>query len=276
MSGERAERSRYVLATGSEAVDRLRAVNDVHGADTARLLRRAGLRRGLRVADIGCGSGFVSCWMARRVGPEGSVTAIDISAGQVQQARRLAEQRRLTNVEFFVAGAHDTGLPRASFDIVFSRFVLMHVQQPQEALAEMAAVVRPGGALVVEDGDFTSPFCEPPCYGFDRVFDLYRALGESRGLDFRIGPKLYRMVLAAGLEKVEVACVQPVFVRGLPKRLPQWTLEECMDGLVSTGLAERQEVELLITEMDALAGDDTVMFGMARMTQVIGRKPAAS
>ncbi|HSV73930.1 MAG TPA: methyltransferase domain-containing protein [Chthonomonadales bacterium] len=273
MSGARAERPPYVLATGRAAVERLRAVNDVHGADSARLLRRAGLRSGMHVADIGCGCGLVACSMARRVGPTGSVTAIDISEGQVEQARHMAARRRLGNVRFAVAGAHDTGLPRQSFDLVFSRFVLMHVQRPQAALEEMASLVRPGGVLVVEDGDFSEPFCEPPTYGFDRVFELYRALGETRGLDFRIGPKLYRMCLAAGLEQIEVAIAQPVFVRGLPKRLPQWTLEECIDALEAAGLADRPEVELLITEMDGLARDDTVMFGMARMTQVLGRKP---
>src|SRR5207244_12522430 len=59
-----------------------------------------------------------------------------------------------------------------------------------------------------EDGDFTSPFCEPPLSAFDRLFELYRAIGERRGQDFRIGPKLYRMFRGAGFESPQVTLAQ--------------------------------------------------------------------
>ena len=43
-------------------------VNEVHGPDTRAFLQRAGLKSGMRVADIGCGIGTISCWMAEQVG----------------------------------------------------------------------------------------------------------------------------------------------------------------------------------------------------------------
>ncbi|HXG24926.1 MAG TPA: methyltransferase domain-containing protein, partial [Chthonomonadales bacterium] len=78
--------TRYVLATGEGGAERLRVVQSVHGPDTERLLLRVGLTQGMKVADIGCGIGTISCWMAQQVGPTGAVYGIDISPEQIALA----------------------------------------------------------------------------------------------------------------------------------------------------------------------------------------------
>jgi len=262
---------RYVLARGDEGAHRLRVVNGVHGPDSQRFLLAAGLRPGLRVADIGCGVGAMTAWIAQQVGPTGEVVGVDISADQVRKAQETVDAAGLTNVRFVVAGAADTGLPRQSFDLVYTRFVLMHLPDPVQALRELRNLLRPGGVLACEDGDFTRPFCEPPSIAFDRCFELYRAIGEQRGLDFRIGPKLYRMFLAAGFSEPVVTLVQPVFVQGEEKRLPDWTLQESAPALIQAGLATAEEITDVAAQLKALAEDPTSLFGMAQMTQVYGR-----
>ena len=260
--------SRYVLATGDEAAYRLRIVNEVHGADTEAFLKRAGIRRGLRVADIGCGVGVVSAWIAEQIGPEGELIGLDISAAQVEKARSTAEERGILHSRFETASADSTGLPPDSFDLVFCRFVLMHMERPENAVGEMRRILKPGGVLAVEDGDFTSPWCHPPLPAFDRVFELYRALGDERGQRFTIGRELYRLVLDAGFREPEVTLSQPVFNTGDAKRLPEWTLTECAAALIDAGLAAEQEIERLATELKSYAEDTTTLIAMARMTQV--------
>src|SRR5262249_19325895 len=125
---------RYVLATGAEAAHRLRVVNSVHGADTEAFLRRGGPKARMRVGGLGCGGGVLSCWMAQQ-GAE--VVGVDVSAGQVEQARLAAQQEGRANAQFVRASAYETGLESEAFDLVFSRFLLMHVQRPAEALTEM-------------------------------------------------------------------------------------------------------------------------------------------
>lgn len=263
---------RYVLARGDEGAYRLRVVNSVHGPDTEAFLVRAGLRPGMRVADIGCGVGAVTAWIARQVGPEGEVVGVDLGPEQVRKAREYVAEEGLSNVRFVAGNAADTGLARGAFDLVFCRFVLMHVPDPVAVLREMRALVRPGGVLACEDGDFTRPFSEPPSAAFDRTFELYRAIGERRGLDFRIGPKLYRMFLEAGFAQPEVTLAQPVFVRGDAKRLPEWTLMESASALIEAGLATAEEIAAVAAEMKAFAEDETTLFGMALMTQVWARR----
>ena len=266
-------RNRYVLATGAEAAARLRVVHAVHGPDTRHLLTRVGLTRGMRAADIGCGVGVITHWMARRVGPTGSVTGVDISADQIAAARNATPRHLAHRVQFVAAPGEDTGLPGDHFDLTFCRFLLMHSADPEGCLREMVRITRPGGVIVCEEGDFSSPFCDPPSRAFDRSFELYRALGASRGLDFIIGRRLYRLFLQMGLPEPGVRLVQPVFAKEPGKDLPRWTLEEFAQSAIEAGLTTPAEIAELLVEMARLTKDPTVLFGMARMTQVWATKP---
>jgi tRNA A58 N-methylase Trm61 len=58
----------YILTTGAQDVERLRLLNLVYGPASHAVLRQAGLAEGLRVAEMGCGTGNVTCWIARQVG----------------------------------------------------------------------------------------------------------------------------------------------------------------------------------------------------------------
>ncbi len=259
---------RYVLATGTEGEQRLAVVNEVHGPDTRAFLLRAGLRPGMHVADIGCGIGTISCWMAEQVGAEGAVFGVDVSAEQIATAQRRAEAAGIGNVTFASASAYDTGLEAEGFDLVFCRFVLMHLQRPEEALREMRTLLRPGGILAVEDGDFTALFCYPPLPAFDRCMELYRAAGERHGADFEIGRRLYALVRAVGFDSAEAAMAQPVFVRGEAKRLPEWTLAESAGLLAEAQLTTSAEIAELVAELHAFTTRDGTVIGMARMMQV--------
>jgi hypothetical protein len=68
--------ARYLLATGAQEVERLRLLEEAYGPQSQALLRRASLREGLRVVEVGCGSGNVTCWLAAQVG-----AAITIAPG---------------------------------------------------------------------------------------------------------------------------------------------------------------------------------------------------
>src|SRR5215475_8197758 len=95
----------YILATGGKDVKRLRLLHEVYGPGTKALFHRVGLRDGLRVAEIGCGSGNTACWVAQQVAPSGSVVAIDVSPDQIEVARKHAQCRHLRNIDFQVADA---------------------------------------------------------------------------------------------------------------------------------------------------------------------------
>src|SRR5260370_42418454 len=87
-SDDAAPQSTYVLATGAgDPAARLRLVDEVYGASTRQMLLEAGLRPGMRVLDVVCGVGTVSCWMAGQGGPTGQAVAVDICSAQWDVAR---------------------------------------------------------------------------------------------------------------------------------------------------------------------------------------------
>jgi len=77
----------------------------------------------MRVADIGCGVGTVTAWLAKIVGSDGSVVGIDESGAQLSEAREQLNGDG-DNVSFVQASAMDVGLPAESFDLVYCRFLL--------------------------------------------------------------------------------------------------------------------------------------------------------
>ena len=142
----------YVLATGKSAANRLRILHSLYGPGARRALLQAGIQPGMRVADIGCGVGTVTTLLAELVGPTGQAVGVDFSGAQIAQAREFAPSE-FSNVSFIEASATDTGLPYESFDLVYCRFLLIHLTEPGLALREMHNLLKPGGILVCEDGD---------------------------------------------------------------------------------------------------------------------------
>jgi SAM-dependent methyltransferase len=261
----------YALATGEAAADRLRILQNVYGPGTRRVLLEAGLRRGMRVADVGCGVGKVTAQLVELVGPEGHVVGIDASGDQLAQAR--AHLNGEPNVSFVQASAINTGLPLESFDLVYSRFLLIHLADPERALREMRALLRPCAILVCEDGDLTTSGSTPPS-ALGAFADLWGRLGPGRGVDYALGRRLFHLVAAAGFPEPEVTFNQPVLARGENKRLLELTVAEAGPAFIAAGLITAEELEGTLAEMRRLAADGSVLAVMPRMTQVWARKPA--
>jgi SAM-dependent methyltransferase len=262
----------YVLATGQAADYRLRLLHDLYGPGTRRLLLEAGLRRGMHVADVGCGVGLVTALLADLVGPEGHVVGIDASAAQLAQARERMPPGS-GNIDFVEASATDTGLPPASFNFVYCRFLLIHLPEPEWALREMGALLKPNGILVCEDSDLTSAGSEPPS-ALDAFADLWGRLSPARGVDYTLGRRLYQMVQAAGFPAPEITFNQPVQARGEKKRFLALSVAEAGPAFVEAGLITAEKLESTLVEMRRLNADETVLAIMPRMAQVWARKPA--
>jgi SAM-dependent methyltransferase len=262
----------YVLATGEAGAYRLRLLHNLYGPGTRRVLLAAGLRRGMRAADLGCGVGTVTALLSELVGPDGLVVGIDASGAQLASACGRLNGRG-ANGRFLEASATATGLPRELFDLVYCRFLLIHLPEPERALREMRALLRPGGILVCEDGDLTSAGSEPPS-ALGAFADLFGRLGPARGVDYTLGRRLFHLVGAAGFPQPEISFNQPVLARGETKRLLELSVAEAGPAFIDAGLITAQELEHTLVEMHRLAADETVVAVMPRMAQVWARKPA--
>ena len=262
---------RYTMLTGELGVHRLSILNSIHKPYTEFFFKQVGLQPGMVVADIGCGTGNVTNWLAQQVGYNGCVKGVDISTEQLKQAQHNAEVQGLNNVTFSLASAYDTGLPYNFFDLVYCRFLLMHLTRPMEALYHMQALLKPGGILVCEEADLSCRFCDPPNSAFERCFELFLALNDIRGQHLHLGLTLYRFFQQMGLTPF-VYLVQPVALCEENKRLVDLTLFEAVDALLEAKLTTLEEINQTINQIRALAADEKTVFGIPRVTQIWARK----
>jgi ubiquinone/menaquinone biosynthesis C-methylase UbiE len=261
----------YAFATGSAAVRRLMLLHNIYSPAGRRILLRAGLRPSMRVADFGCGVGAMTSMLARMVGPTGSVTGVDVSGAQLDQARKLCLWSGLMNTSFREADACNSGLPRGSFDLVYCRFLLHHLPDPRACLREMRDILKPGGILVVEDGDLASA-TSVPATSLDAFATLFTRLGYARGLNYSIARDLYHMVKAAGFASPEIDIHQPAIPRGGNRLLLKWSVAEAGPALISAGLITFEQLEETLTDMQAATDDPDVLVFAPRMSQVWARK----
>ena len=114
---------------------------------TATAIDFAAPRTGDRVVDIGCGCGATLLELSPRVGPQGKVLGVDISAVMLEAARRRVAAQGRGNTELLRADAATHPFEPATFDLAFSRFGVMFFDDSVHAFAAIRRSLRPGGRL---------------------------------------------------------------------------------------------------------------------------------
>jgi SAM-dependent methyltransferase len=126
----------------SKMTIQLQAITDV-------LLEAAHVRPGLRILDLGSGTGQPALDLARATGPRGQVVATDLSAAMLTIAEKHARTAGLTNMAFRQADAEALPFADESFDAVTSRLGAMYFVDMQRALGEVRRVLQPGGHVAL-------------------------------------------------------------------------------------------------------------------------------
>lgn len=125
-----------------------------------------------RVLEIGCGTGATLRMLVRRSDFTGKATGVDHSPVFIDAASNFARAENLGNrIVFKVGDAHKLDFSDASFDAVIAHTLISHVTDPAGVIREMARVVRPGGVVVIFDGDYASLSYAFPDHDFGRRMD---------------------------------------------------------------------------------------------------------
>ena len=164
---------------------------------TAEVFRRAGLRAGMTVLDIGSGVGDVSLLAARLVGPKGAVLGIDRAASSVQTANGRATALGINHVRFEQADL-DRFEADQTFDALVGRLVLLYLVDPADILRRLSRHLRPGGIVAFQEFDMTATSQVPPGELFLKVRGWLLAAFTAAGAQLDMGTKLYSSFLRAG------------------------------------------------------------------------------
>jgi ubiquinone/menaquinone biosynthesis C-methylase UbiE len=118
------------------------------------MIQRSGIREGMKVLEIGCGSGAFTTFVARAVGEKGEVHALDIQPAMLAQLRkklRKPENQNIQNVELHEGSAYELPFDESSLDLVYLVSVLPEIPDQARTLAEVRRVLEPGGILAVTE-----------------------------------------------------------------------------------------------------------------------------
>ncbi len=188
----------YAPGHSARELDRLSLQARMYEPFTRQLFREAGLRSGMRVLDVGCGSGDVALLAGELVGPTGAVVGIDRAVAAIVRAKARAESQRMSNVQF-VEGDPTMIRLDDGFDAIVGRLILMYYPDPIDALRKLLAHLRPGGIVAFQEFDASGCKSHPASPTYERCTNWIIPALHLSGADSHVGLKLYRIFRSSGL-----------------------------------------------------------------------------
>jgi len=264
----------YLLGYRHAEQERLERQADELAPESEWLFGQIGVRAGWRVVEIGCGPRGCLGLLSKRVGPTGTVVGVERSAEQAERARQFVAESRFANVQVLDTDARSLELPERTFDLATARLVLTNVPRPEEVLAQMVRLVRPGGFIALHEPDPTTARCDPPLSAQTRLMEILNSYAELSGIDRSIGLRVPRMLRELGLLDIRVNPLVHVYPPGHGRRMLVYEFaDNARDRILERGLvAEAELAELMATLKRHLENPCTLVVS-SLFLQTWGRMP---
>jgi 2-polyprenyl-3-methyl-5-hydroxy-6-metoxy-1,4-benzoquinol methylase len=188
----------YALGHSEQELQRLSRQGQALGPFTRQLFEEAGINRGMRVLDVGCGSGDVAFLAADLVGPSGKVVGVDRERKAVDWANARTHSQGTTNVNFVEGDPAEMEFDQ-QFDAIIGRLVLMYYPDPIDTIRKLMRHVRPEGLIVFQEMDLANARSLPVAPLFERSVTWIKQTLSATGARTRLGLELYPAFVAAGL-----------------------------------------------------------------------------
>ena len=164
---------------------------------------QVGLTPGLRVLDLGCGSGMISQAIAEWVYP-GQVVGVDISEDLLTTAKQLQSEKGINNLNFEQGNVYNLKFNDNFFDFIYSRLLFQHLQHPEKVLQELYRVLKPDGKICLIDVDDDWFGLHPEPTSFQSLRQKIAKARQDMGGDPWVGQKLGTYLSKAGFRNVQV------------------------------------------------------------------------
>ncbi len=167
-------------------------------SDPASNLSKLGLNEGMRVVDLGAGSGFYTFEAARRVGGSGRVYSIDVVKDLLERIRSVGKSSGLNNIEVIWGNFEKIGgtkIGEAMADRVIASNVLFQVGKTDEFVLEIKRILKPGGKVLVIDWSEISPLSPKTIVTSNKAQMLFEKAGFKIDQTFNAGDHHYGLVL---------------------------------------------------------------------------------
>jgi len=206
---------------------------------------------GARVLDVGSGQGNTTRCLAETLGADECI-GIEYDSRLVDYAQTRPDNP--AHVRFQQGDATALPFPDASFDLVFCRYLLLHMTDPMRVVREMMRVVRPGGFIVAYEGDVTSTTTShPPCAALETIHRMLLALFQNPAA----GRRLVHYLREAGATEIRAGAWTGLeYDTTTIKRMYRLTAEATGPTAAANGILTASEAEEMIAGLIRLEADD--------------------
>jgi SAM-dependent methyltransferase len=265
----------YILGCDPRELERLHFQHKAWIAHAYALWKRAGLRKGQTVLDLGCGPGFTSFELAQVVGPTGRVIAREQSAAFCGFLSSERDRRGLRQVEPSLGSVETLELADASLDAVYSRWLFCWLRGAREVLALVTRAVRPGGVIVLQEYLDWAAMKHIPCSeAFERSVEACMKSWAEGGGNINVAEEIPAFAQDCGLV---VEHFEPIArigrVGSLEWRWLEHFFRNYLPKLVERGLLPPGELRECLAAWDQREGDDERMCLAPMMADILLRRP---
>lgn len=142
----------YVLGTDAAEMNRLKRQHELWKTELLKLWQQAQFKAGHKLLDLGCGPGFTTLDMARWLGPQSEITAVDMAANYIEHLKNQPKESASARIHAVQANLKELNLPgRGNFDAAFCRWLMIFVPEPKAALQKVFEHVKPGGVFALQE-----------------------------------------------------------------------------------------------------------------------------
>ncbi len=234
----------YVLGAGEKRARVQNMQQQLLAEDSYAHLENAGLSEGQIVWDIRCGNGCMTEYLAKKVGKQGHVYAVDISSEMLDRARERLKSAGLENVTFIqgdITSMHN--LPKETVDLVYTRFTFMHLQNPKAVMGKVLSMLKPEGVLTLQEPAHREIHASKPIEGLAEYRDAVIELGKSNGLDFNLGEKLEDLCKKVGFKAVKGSSKTYKLSAQNASEILKIRFSETVPKMVKAGIATQLQID---------------------------------
>lgn len=264
-------KTNYALSVGMSDLGRMTMLGEIYMPYCEKFLIENGLKDGLNIADIGCGPGNTSLWLSRQVGKPGKILAIDNSDEQLSILENKILDNNIFNIKTLKHDIYQIDQLKEQFDLIFCRFLFVHLRDPLKIIAKLYSLLKPDGQLILAELDNSTWFSYPPHHALQQDTQLLLEVGNKKRSDFSIGPKLYGYLRQSDFHSVNVKIEQPV----LEDKYRNYLMIKSMawdPTYLDLKLTTKLDSENRIRQLQELGGNQDYLLVGAKMYLVSGKK----
>ncbi|OGV28479.1 MAG: hypothetical protein A3E88_05065 [Legionellales bacterium RIFCSPHIGHO2_12_FULL_35_11] len=263
--------NQYSLPVGKSDLERMTMLGSIYNPFCYNFLLKSGLKPGLKVADIGCGPGNVTLWLSEQVGSTGKIIGVDHSGEQLELLNKIILEKEIHNVSTYKIDIYNIDQIQESFDIIFCRFLFIHLSQPLVAIQKLHSLLKPGGCLIMAELDNSTWFSYPEHDALLKDTKLLCEVGEKKGMDFCIGPKLYGYLRKEVFADISVQIAQPI-LSGKDRQYVLLKSQTWANVYLEHELISKINIQNMLTHLAELVHNDDYLMAGAKMYLACGKK----